>query len=113
MTERDELLALLREEREELRALLQEARELAKQGEPVAWLSKRHDGSDLTISAQELQLQPAYIKELWKGAQPLYTAQNAAPRSEGTQEQAPPPVAGPESKAPSRPAEAAAPLAKE
>ena len=35
--------------------------------------------------------------------------QNAAPRSEGTQEQAPPPVAGP---APSRPAEAAAPKAK-
>ena len=40
------------------------------------------------------------------------TEQNAAPRSEGTQEQAPPPVAGPESKAPSRPAEAAAPKAK-
>ena len=38
------------------------------------------------------------------------TEQNAAPRSEGTQEQAPPPVAGPESKAPSRPAEGAAPI---
>ena len=37
--------------------------------------------------------------------------QNAAPWSEGTQEQAPPPVAGLSSKAPSRPAEAAAPNA--